>query len=266
MDDKMIVIVFENEKKAYEGLKALKDLHAEGSITLYASAVIAKNPTGEVTVKQTTEQGPIGTGVGLATGTLIGLLGGPVGVAIGAGVGTFGGLLYDLEKVGVGEDFLEEVKQQLTPGKVAVVAEAQEEWVMPIDTRMEAAGGVVIRRMRDEVLDSQFERDAAALKAEIADLKAEHARANREAKAKIQAKINAAEARLQKTRERAKTAAQATEQEMEAKVKALKGQLAKASGDTKTKLATRIAEIQTDHKRRAEKLHQAWELAKEALE
>jgi len=265
MDDKMIVTVFDNEKKAYEGVKVLKELHAEGSITLYASAVITKNGAGKVSVKQVDDQGPVGTGVGLATGTLIGLLGGPVGVAIGAGVGAFGGMMYDLAKVGVGGDFLEEVAQHMKRGKVAVVAEAREEWVMPLDTRMEAAGGVVIRRMRDEVLDSQIERDAAALKAEIADLKAERARANREAKAKLQVKINVAQARLQKTRERAKAAAEATEQEMEAKVKALKEQIAKTNGEARARLEARIAEIQSDHKRRAKKLHQAWELTKEAL-
>ena len=77
MDDKMIVVVFDNEKKAYEGSKALKDLHAEGSITLYASAVIAKDADGKVTVKQAADQGPLGTAVGLVTGSLIGLLGGP---------------------------------------------------------------------------------------------------------------------------------------------------------------------------------------------
>ena len=148
MNDKMIVVIFDNEKKAYEGVKALKDLDAEGSITLYASAVIAKDASGKLTVKQEADQGPLGTGVGLLTGSLIGLLGGPVGVALGASAGTFGGMLYDFAKVGVGEDFLDEVGQHLQPGKVAVVAEIWEEWVMPVDTRMEAAGGVVFRRAR----------------------------------------------------------------------------------------------------------------------
>jgi uncharacterized membrane protein len=265
MDDKMIVVVFDNEKNAYEGARALKDLHAEGSITLYASAVIAKDADGMVNVKQMADPGPIGTGLGLVTGTLIGLLGGPVGVAVGAGAGTFGGMLYDFAKVGVGEDFLEEVALQMKPGKVAVVAELQEEWVLPLDTRMEAVRGVVIRRMRGEVLDSQIERDAAALKAEIADLKAEHALARRESKAKLEAKINATKARLQQTRDRAKAAGEATEKEMDAKVKALKEQVAKAKGDAKAKLEARIAEVQSDYERRAGKLHQAWEIAKEAL-
>jgi len=265
MNDKMIVAIFDNEKKAYEGSKALKDLDAEGSITLYASAVIAKDAGGKVTVKQEADQGPLGTGVGLIAGSLIGLLGGPVGLALGAGAGTFGGMLYDFAKVGVGEDFLDEVGQNLKPGKVAVVAEVWEEWVMPIDTRIEAAGGVVFRRARGEVLDSQIERDAAALKAEVADLKAEHARAHREAKAKLQAKISAAKARLRATRDRAKAASEATEREMEAKVKSLKEQMAKAQGDAKAKLKAHIAGVQSEYKQRANKLHRAWKLSKEAL-
>ena len=264
-DDKMIVVIFDNEKKAYKGVKALKDLDAEGSITLYASAVIAKDAGGKVTVKQAADQGPLGTGVGLITGSLIGLLGGPVGVALGASAGTFGGVLYDLAKVGVGEDFLDEVGQKLQPGKMAVVAEVWEEWVMPVDTRMEAAGGVVLRRARGEVLDSQIERDAAALKAEIADLKTERAQARDEAKARLQAKISAAKARLRVTRDRAKAAAEATKREMDAKIKSLKAQMAKAQGDAKTRLKARIAEVESRRKQRAEKLRQAWELTKEAL-
>jgi uncharacterized membrane protein len=264
-DDKMIVVIFDNEKKAYEGIKALKDLDAEGSITLYASAVIAKDAGGKVTVKQAADQGPLGTGVGLLTGSLIGLLGGPVGVALGASAGTLGGVLYDLAKVGVGEDFLGEAGQKLQPGKMAVVAEVWEEWVMPVDARMEAAGGTVLRRARGEVLDSQIEMDAAALKAEIADLKAERAQARDEAKAKLQAKISAAKARLRVTRDRAKAAAEATKQEMDAKIKSLKAQMAKAQGDAKTRLKARIAEVESKHKQRAAKLHQAWELTKEAL-
>ena len=55
-----------------------------GSITLYARGVIAKDAGGKVTVKEAADEGPLGTAVGLATGSLIGLLGGPVGVAIGA--------------------------------------------------------------------------------------------------------------------------------------------------------------------------------------
>ncbi len=145
--DKMIVVVFDSEKKAYEGSKALRELHDEGSITLYAMGVIAKDAGGKVAVKEAAEEGPLGTGVGLATGSSDR----PSWWARGCrdrclSPGTFGGILYDLASVGVGEDFLAEVGGLLQPGKTAVVAEIGEDWSMPVDIRMEAVGGVVLRR------------------------------------------------------------------------------------------------------------------------
>ena len=73
-------------------------------------------------------------------------------------------MVYDLANLGVGEDFLTEVAEYLQPGKAAVVAEVWEEWTVPVDTRMEALGGVVFRRSRNEVLDIVIERDVEALK------------------------------------------------------------------------------------------------------
>ena len=43
---------------------------------------------------------PIGTAVGLLTGSLIGLLGGPVGLVVGAYGGVIGGVAYDLVQFG----------------------------------------------------------------------------------------------------------------------------------------------------------------------
>jgi uncharacterized membrane protein len=263
--DKMIVVVFDSEKKAYEGSKALRELHADGSITLYAMGVIAKDAGGKVTVKEAVDEGPLGTAVGLATGSLIGLLGGPIGVAIGAGAGTFGGILYDLAAVGVGEDFLAEVGGRLQPGKAAIVAEVGEDWSMPVDTRMEAAGGVVLRRGLGEVQDALIERDADALEAEITQLKAEYAQATGKAKAKLQAKIDVAKAKLQVTHDRAEAAFEAAKQKMDAKIKSLEEQSAKAKSDAKAKIEARIAEVRSEHEWRSDKLKQAWELTKQAL-
>jgi len=263
--DKMMVAVFDSERKAYEGSKALKELHDEGSITLYAGAVIAKDAGGKVTVKEVADEGPLGTAVGLVTGSLIGLLGGPVGVAIGAYVGSFGGLLFDLVNVGVGEDFLAEVEKQLQPGKTAVVAELGEDWSMPVDARMEAAGGVVLRRGLGDVQDALIERDSDALEAELAQLQAEYAQATGQAKVKLQAKIEATKARLQATHDRAKAALEAARTRMDAKIKTLQEQAAKAQGDEKAKIEARIAEVQSEYQRRTDKLKQAWELTKQAL-
>jgi uncharacterized membrane protein len=262
--DKMIVAVFDNETKAYEGVKTLKDLHAEGSITLYEAAVVAKDANGKISVKQADDEGPLGTLVGLATGSLIGLLGGPVGLAVGAATGVFAGSVYDLAQLGVGSDFVDEVSQHLAVGKMAVVGHVDEEWVTPLDTRIAALGGAVVRRTRDEFVDAQFERDIAADKAELAALKAEHAKAIGEAKARLQAKIDATQKRLQHRRDQLKDWLAASKREDEARIKSIEEQAAKAKGEMKAKLEARGAKARADHKARAEKLSKAWELVKEA--
>ena len=263
--DKMLVVVFDSELKAYEGSRTLQELQNEGSINLYAKAVIARDAGGKVTVKEQGDMGPVGTAVGLLTGSLIGLLGGPVGLAIGAYAGTVGGLFYDLGQLTVGGDFLSEVEQSLLPGKAAVVAEVWEEWTMPVDTSMEALGGVVIRRTRGDVVDAQIERDSVALKTDLAELEAEYDQATGEAKANLQKKIDAVKAKLHATQEAIEAKIEASQKETEAKIKSLQEQAAKESGERKAKREARIAELKADQKRRSDLLKQAWELTKEAV-
>ena len=262
--NKMIVTIFNNENSAYEGVKALRELHAEGSLTLYAAAVIAKDTQGVVRVKQAADQGPLGTVLGLTTGSLIGLLGGPVGLAVGAITGTFAGSIYDLAQIGINEDFLTEVSKYLSPGKVAVVAEIDEEWVTPLDTRMEPLDGIVFRRVRGEFIDAQIERELAVADAEIAKLEAEYKQAAGEAKAKLGAKLDVARNRLQARRDLIKERIEAIRLEGEAKIKSLQEQAAQAKGEMKARLEKRVAEERADHEARMVKLNQAWQLVKEA--
>jgi len=202
--------------------------------------------------------------LGFATGSLIGLLGGPVGLAIGATAGMVGGSVYDLAQLGIGEDFLAEVSQYLSPGKVAVVAEIDEEWVTPLDSGMETLGGIVFRRARGEFIDAQIEREIAADKAEIAKLRTEYNQAVGEAKAKLKAKLDAVQNRLQARRDLLKERIEAIKREGEAKIKSLQEQAAQARGEMKAKLEKRIAEERADHQLRVDKLSKAWQLVKEA--
>src|ERR1700757_4037945 len=136
--DRMLVVVFPNESKAYEGKKALQQLDSEGSISVYAYAVLTKNADGTASVKQGDDVGPIGTLLGTSLGSLIGVLGGPVGVAAGAAAGMAAGSSVDLNNNRVGTDFIDDVQKALLPTHVALVAEVDEEWTTPVDTRMEA--------------------------------------------------------------------------------------------------------------------------------
>jgi uncharacterized membrane protein len=85
--DRLPLVVFDRERKAYEGKKALLQLDAEGSISVYGYAVVAKNADGTATIKQGDDVEPLGTLVGTTLGSLIGVLVGPVGLAIGAMAG-----------------------------------------------------------------------------------------------------------------------------------------------------------------------------------
>ena len=69
--DRMLVVVFDNETKAYEGKKALLQLDGEGSLSVYAYAVLAKRADGTATVKQGDDSGPVGTLLGTSFGSLI---------------------------------------------------------------------------------------------------------------------------------------------------------------------------------------------------
>jgi uncharacterized membrane protein len=255
--DKMLAIVFDDERKAYEGARAVKELHNEGSLTVYAASVISKDPAGKVNVKQAADQGPVGTAAGWATGALIGLLGGPAGVAIGAATGMVAGSFYDLAQVGVDSDFLDEVSRQLSPGKTAVIAEIDEEWVTPLDTRVEALGGKVFRRARGEFIDSQVERDMEARKAEINNLKAEYNQATGQAKANLKGKIDAAQKSLDSHKDKLKGRIDTINRESEAKFKSLQEQEAKARGETKAKLDQRLAKAKVERQARVDKLKHA---------
>ena len=262
--NKMIVTVFNDEQGAFEGMKALNALHAEGSLTLNAAGVIAKDSNGRVTVKQGDDQGPVGTFVGLITGGLLGVIGGPIGIAVGAATGTVAGSIYDLATLGVNDDFITEVSQNLTTGKVAIVADVDEEWVTPLDTRMDTLGGIVFRRVRGEFIDAQIEREIAADQAELAALKAEYNQAVGEAKANLKAKLDAAQKKFDTRHALIIERLEALERESDAKIAALQEQVTKAAGEMKAKLEQRLAEARADHKTRSEKLRQAWQLVKEA--
>jgi uncharacterized membrane protein len=263
--NKMIVAVFDTEPAAFEGLSALKDLDKDGDISLYAAAVVVKDNSGNIVVKQEADEGPIGTGVGMLTGAVVGLLAGPIGMAVGASVGGLTGMIFDLNKTGIDISFLDDVSKALTAGKVAVLADVEESWTTPVDTRLQQAGGLVFRRLRAEVVEDQLAREAVAFDSELKELKDELAQASGEVKTAIQKKIDSAEEKLQATENLAKARLEHTKSEVDAKITALQAQMKGASDRNKSKIEKRIADTKADFASRSAKLQQAAKLAKEAL-
>ena len=264
--NKMLITVFETETKAYEGLSALKGLHENGDITLYANAVINKDQNGQIRVKESSDEGPIGTGVGLLTGSLIGLLGGPIGLAIGALTGSIAGLIYDVDVDDVNSTFVDDVSSALSKGKTAVVCEIDETWTIPVDTKMQALGGLVFRRFRYEVEDEQLNREAESISNEYKQLKAEFKEAKESDKAKINASIEQMQNKAKIVSDRLKKKMDDSKSQFDAKVNAINKQLKNASDRRKAKLQKRIDALTEEHNARTAKLKQAAKLVSEAFE
>jgi uncharacterized membrane protein len=261
---KFVVVVFPDEAHAYQATRALKELHAEGSLTLYGMAVIAKDKSG-ISIKDAADAGPLGTAVGTLVGGLVGVIGGPIGVLVGATGGTFLGSLIDIFNYGVGEDFVLKVSEELAPGKTAVICELDEAWATPLDTRMAALGGTVLRTWRVDFEDEQVAKELAAEQAEFEQLRAEYAQASAEAKAKLKAKLDQATADLNRAEARLEARIDALNKEADAKIAALEKQVADAQAAAKERISQRIVAMRADYAARSTKLNQAWALTKEAL-
>jgi len=277
--DKMLVAVFSTESGAYEGRKALQDLDWSGDITLYGTAIVAKDDAGTVSMKQKPDNGPLATGVGVFAGALLGLLGGalvaPVGAAAGAAYaaaatagaagGALGGSIIDATHYGFSLDVVDEVSTYLVPGTAALLAEIDETWRVPVDTRLGELNAVVFRRPISEVADDQLVRESAEIDGEMRDLEAEIESANAKNKAALEAQLDRAKKRaesLQKTVSERLTRAKT---ETDAKVNALQEQLKHANEDQKARIEKRIAEVKADYQRRSELLEEARPLIKEAV-
>ncbi len=225
---RMLVVIFEDESKAYEGAKALRQLDLDDRLTVYRHAIVVKNPDCTVTVREIDDRGPFGLLVGTALGALLGALGGPAGIGIVGTVGLVAGGAVDLHNGWVAEDFVDDVARALLPNRAAVVAEIEEDATSPVDTQMEAIGGTVFRRALSEVKHTIDDEHIAAIKADLAQMKAEHAQAHAERKTKLQEKINQLDSRLQALLQNAKERREAAQREARAKVELLQAKAAAA--------------------------------------
>jgi uncharacterized membrane protein len=252
--EKMLVIVVDSETKAYEASRALKELDQEGSIWIYGKAIIQKNTDGAVTMKGLDPEFPVGTVAGTAIGAVIGLLGGPLGVGIGAATGTMAGGFRDLYVAGVSAEFVDDAAATLKPGKFAVIADIGEDWVTPVDVRIEALGGTVFRSPVETVEAEQRTREMARLRAEIEQTEAELAQAHADRKAKLQAKIDKLNAQLRAQLDQANQRQEQIKRETEAKVQALQGRVEKARGEVKAGLNAELKRIREGYEETNTKL------------
>lgn len=258
--NRMLVVIFSSQAEAYAGVRALRELDSEGSLSLYGVGVIQKDQAGVVSVLDAEGHGAVGVGVGLAVGALIGLLAGPVGMAVGAVAGTLAGALRDSWLSVVGLEFVDETQATLQPGTVAIIAEVDEEWIIPVDTRMEAAGGVVLRRARSDVEATVLEHELAALRAEITALQREFEQAGDSARTHLQARLDAATTRLDAAMARTRQSITGLQAEADSQFQSLEARWAQAQGALQATLQQRATRLRSAYDARRAALARAWGL------
>ena len=123
MTYEMLVVSFPGEGTADEVLTSLRSLESEAAVDLESSAVIVHRENDNVSIRESkdynAQQGAL---VGAAGGFLLGALfgkGAIKGALLGAGAGAISGEFIDM---GLDDEFLEGVGEQLSVGHSAIVA------------------------------------------------------------------------------------------------------------------------------------------------
>jgi uncharacterized membrane protein len=116
--NQLIVVAFDHFDDARNALSSLRGLEREGRISFEDTAIIERDPDGTAHVKNevsgTTETASV---VGAVIGGFVSFVFPLVGMAVGAAVGAAIGSALDR---GVSDDFVNDVKTTLRPGRSAL--------------------------------------------------------------------------------------------------------------------------------------------------
>lgn len=275
---RILVVLFDSESQAHEGRRVLKDLHHEGSVTVYAAAIVTRDHDGQVRVNELRDEGAAPLLASPVIGGLVGLLGGALGAAFGIGLVTvpfgilsgttvagFVSFMLDFVKVADRQQFATDVGTYLVAGKAALIADVDEERMLPVDIRLEAEGGIVYRQPRNDADYLVVERELKALRTEYDVLQEEYASATGPDRAKLEAKSDVVKAQLQGKVKQAREQMEMEHAVAEAKLKLLKEQEATARGGWKASLKPRSERVEAEYRERSEGLAQAIDRAEAVL-
>jgi uncharacterized membrane protein len=152
MDENLVLVTFDDDSQAFEGLALIKHLGDNAQIQLHEAGVVERAQSGELKpLDQTDSHVGLGFPVGGVVGALVGILGGPVGMLLGGGLGAAAGGAVDIEKAADADDDLVQVARKIPNGKTALIAAAGEVSPEPVDAAMQTLGGTVTRYARKDI-------------------------------------------------------------------------------------------------------------------
>jgi uncharacterized membrane protein len=252
--EKIMVVVFDDETKAHEGIRALKKLDSEGSVSIHSGALIRKGEDNAVEVVPDSElEGfPVGTLAGSFLGGTIGLLGGPAGAAAAATIGGITGFGADMVVGTVDDDLINEVTRQLEPGKSAVVLDLSEDWITPVDADLEPFSRTIIRRLKVDVEDQLVAKRIEADQKEMEAFEQEWSKAREDQKARIHARMEELRDRIRRHKEQLTQRRDRARSDNQAKLDALKKKIASSRAERKERHEAWIDELKREDQRSSE--------------
>jgi hypothetical protein len=164
--ERIVFVVFGDVAGARAGLRAISALDRDGAIALYAATVVAKASDGTYEPSMDTlDSAP------LVSAGLRRFLHAVEGSRVNNDV-------LQAEWIDVDGDFIGHAYATFESGGAALVADIDEDRVTPVDARMEALRGTVLRRARMGLTSSQLPERLAVVDAEIAQLDVERVHAD----------------------------------------------------------------------------------------
>ena len=153
----LVVIAFEDERKAFELREKLMEMQKEYLIEMEDAAVVTKHADGKVKLHQTVNLTAAGAVSGGFWGMLIGMLflNPLLGAAVGAGAGALSGKLADL---GINDDFMKELSQCLKPGSSALFLLVRKSTPDKVTERIKGFGGKVLKTSLTKDKEEELQR------------------------------------------------------------------------------------------------------------
>jgi uncharacterized membrane protein len=287
MDMELIVLAYNQEGKAREVLQAMKQLQKDRIISILNAAVLVKNKDGKTSLTETEDMDvKHGALFGAITGGLVGLLGGPSGVIVGAAAGAAtGGVAARVMDMGFPDEYMRDLQQGLRPGSSAIVALVEDNWVERFAEAVEEYGGQLFRQalkaeiaaqltaaagaagnVKEPTAQARLEARLKELQAQIAELKAQAAKAGADAKANLDKQIADLRAKLEATWDELRAQLEAQYQARGTEIAELETQAAKVGAQAKADYEQRIAALRAKRDAIRDKLRAQLEAELQELE
>jgi uncharacterized membrane protein len=139
----LIAVAYDDVEAARNVLGTLKELSIERAIALDDAVIVEHRPDGKMKVHQTARPGAVGAAGGALWGGVIGLLffAPFLGMAVGAATG---GAVRAASDVGVDDQFMKRLGEELTPGSAALIVLVRDSTPDKVLPRISPYGGCVI--------------------------------------------------------------------------------------------------------------------------